>query len=538
MSFSLWEALLIGILNWLGYCEIMVIHAAVQQPLFLGLVFGLVYGDVPQGMIVGATLNLYYIGNIALGGTAIQDQTFGCCMAIPLALKTGMDPATALALAIPFGLLAGTLDSFRRLINGRFNAPVNKAIDELNYKKISFYGCFLPGLVQFLIRFTMAFVVILFLGDSLTTAVENLPVWLTEGISAIGGMLPALGLIMCATIIGQPSLIPFFFLGFIGMSLTGLSSMTMAIIAALIAIIYINCASEFSGVESTGSMFRTGEEAGPRISNLTKRDHFMCGLRVYLLHRLSNSLEFLYGSSYVVAVMPALRKIYGNNTEGLKEALHRHAMPYMTEQAWGECITGAALAMEEEIAAGNKEVTGSQIVTLKSSLMGPLAGFGDTILWVTLWPICQALVIPFALQGQWWPAFWAPVYLIFFVGMIYYPTHMIGYRTGRKSVIQLLKSGTMKKFMAAAGVLGMVMMGALSASYTHVATPLVFTINPGTISETKIVLQDILDGLVPNLLALVYTAVSFFYIYKGGKYLRLVLATIVLGLLGSVVGIF
>ena len=84
----------------------------------------------------------------------------------------------------------------------------------------------------------------------------------------------------------------------------------------------------------------------------------------------------------------------------------------------------------------------------------------------------------------------------------------------------------------------MVMMGALSASYTSISTPFVLTLNAGTISETSIVLQDILDGLIPNLLALVYVTISFFYIHKGGKYLRLVLATIVVGMLGAVIGFF
>ena len=316
----------------------------------------------------------------------------------------------------------------------------------------------------------------------------------------------------------------------------GLSSFTFAVIGGLIAIIYVNTSNDFIDMEEGGNFFAdTGEiKEG---SLFSKKDHFIIGQRVFNMHRASNSLEFLYGSSYAVAVMPALRKIYGDNTEGLKEALHRHTLPYMTEQAWGQVITGAALAMEEEIAKGSTEVTGEQVIALKSGLMGPMASFGDTINYVTLMPIIHSICIPFALNGQIWPAFWPVVFFWWAIGAVYYPMELLGYNTGKTSIITLMRSGMLKKVMAGAGVLGMIMMGAISANYAKITTPLSWTINPGELSETTIVLQEVLDGLMPNILTLIFVGLTYYYIMKGGKYIRVIIAVCIIGMLGSILGI-
>ena len=285
-------------------------------------------------------------------------------------------------------------------------------------------------------------------------------------------MLPALGLIICATIIGQDELIPFFFLGFLFMSITRMPSLATAVIAGLIAVIYVNLSGKDDpSSASTQSLFKSEARED---AMLKTKDHLYLAYRTMSYHRLNNSLEYLYGNSYCMAVYPVLKKIYGDNKEGLKEAVKRHALPFMTEQAYGHCLTGAAMAMEEEIAKGNTAVTGEQIVTIKSSLMGPLAGFGDTINWVTLFPILNSLFTSFCIQGQVWAMFWSYPFQAYYYS-VYVITGILGYNLGRSSIMALLKSGQLKKVMAGAGVLGMWMMGALSATYTSVQTSLVIT---------------------------------------------------------------
>ena len=59
-----------------------------------------------------------------------------------------------------------------------------------------------------------------------------------------------------------------------------------------------------------------------------------------------------------------------------------------------------------------------------------------------------------------------------------------------------------------------------------------------TAGDTVIQLQGLIDGLVPNLLAMIYVGVSFFYVKKGGTLIKVVLATLVLAAVGTAVGFF
>ena len=115
-------------------------------------------------------------------------------------------------------------------------------------------------------------------------------------------------------------------------------------------------------------------------------------------HRFGNSLEAMYGTGVGYAMMPALRKLYKGKDEELKEAIDRHLLPYISEMSLGNCIMGAALAMEEEIAAGSEGIDGDDVITLKSSLMGPFAGFGDSPALVYLCACSEDCIYPICVR--------------------------------------------------------------------------------------------------------------------------------------------
>ena len=59
--------------------------------------------------------------------------------------------------------------------------------------------------------------------------------------------------------------------------------------------------------------------------------------------------------------------------------MQTHMQFFNTEPQWGACIIGLTAAMEEKRAQGSEEITEDMITSIKSGLMGPLAGIGDTI---------------------------------------------------------------------------------------------------------------------------------------------------------------
>ena len=68
---------------------------------------------------------------------------------------------------------------------------------------------------------------------------------------------------------------------------------------------------------------------------------------------------------------------------------------FNTEAHWGggPCL-GLSLAMEEKKSQAYDEIPGEMIVNLKTGLMGPLAGIGDTIVWSTLMYLFIGLFLP------------------------------------------------------------------------------------------------------------------------------------------------
>src|SRR5699024_8439270 len=119
---------------------------------------------------------------------------------------------------------------------------------------------------------------------------------------------------------------------------------------------------------------------------LTNKDLNKVFFRWWLTTELSNSYDRLQGLAFANALQPALKKLYADDEEGFKEALTRHMEFYNSEGITGSMIHGIALSMEEEKANG-AQLPGQVITGLKTGLMGPIAGIGDTLIHGTLKPI-------------------------------------------------------------------------------------------------------------------------------------------------------
>ncbi|MFQ7233620.1 MAG: PTS system mannose/fructose/sorbose family transporter subunit IID, partial [Enterococcus hulanensis] len=108
------------------------------------------------------------------------------------------------------------------------------------------------------------------------------------------------------------------------------------------------------------------------------------------------------------------------------------------------------------------------------------------------------------------------------------------YTLGRNSILSLLKDGKIKQVIYAANVLGMMMMGALSASYVNIASPMKFKVPGGA----TIILQDIFDQIVRGLLPLTAVfAIYFFMVKKGPRYGIIIGTIVVISIVASFFGL-
>ena len=191
-----------------------------------------------------------------------------------------------------------------------------------------------------------------------------------------------------------------------------------------------------------------------------------------------------------------------------------------------------AEAVDKQRAAG-EEVSPEVIQSLKLGLMGPLAGIGDSVDQGIVATIPLAIFVPMALNGSVWAAFMPGlIYLAWSYGWSWF-LFQKGYSLGRKAVLEILHSGMIKKVIDIASIVGLFMIGCLSASYVKVTTALTYVNN-----DTTVALQDTLNGIIPNLLPFCVVMGMYLYITKRGpKYLRLMVYTMVIAIVLTFFGI-
>lgn len=267
-------------------------------------------------------------------------------------------------------------------------------------------------------------------------------------------------------------------------------------------------------------------------SKLTKKDISKVWLTYYLGAELSNSYERLQSLIFCTSMIPVLKKLY-TTKETLSEALKRHLNFFNTEAIFGTIINGISVAMEEQKANG-ENVPDAAITGIKTGLMGPVAGMGDAIVWAGIMPLIIALFLPYAMEGS---AMGGILPLVAYTGITLAISYVLchkGYELGRDSILGLLNNGRIKELINSASVLGLFMMGALSASYINITTPLEINLLKGS----PIVIQEILDSMAPGLLPLVAVFGIYAFLKKKGPRYNIILSSIiVISIITSLLGI-
>ncbi|HED2698187.1 MULTISPECIES: PTS system mannose/fructose/sorbose family transporter subunit IID [Klebsiella/Raoultella group] len=199
------------------------------------------------------------------------------------------------------------------------------------------------------------------------------------------------------------------------------------------------------------------------------------------------------------AMVPVIRKLYPNDKERQVKELKKYLNFFNTEPSFcGPVITGVSSAMEEQ-RANNSDLPPEAITSLRSGLMGPVAGIGDT-LQAIIYSILAAIACNFAIQGNIaGPILFEVSYKIIMI-CISLNMFFLGYRKGRTIILDILKKGLMDKLTNAFGLIGLMVVGGMAASQVKIITPAVIHLN-----GVQVVFQDILNTLLPSLIPLIIT---------------------------------
>ncbi|MCQ9628150.1 PTS system mannose/fructose/sorbose family transporter subunit IID [Cetobacterium somerae] len=236
--------------------------------------------------------------------------------------------------------------------------------------------------------------------------------------------------------------------------------------------------------------------------------------------------------AYAYAIAPILKKIYTNNHLELKKALKRH-LEFFNMTPWiVTLMLGISVVLEEENKKDGKFDENS-INGIKTALMGPLSGIGDSFFWGTLRLIATGIGTALSLQGNiLGPILFLLVFNIPHI-IIRYLFIKLGYKLGVDFLTKLEKSGAVEKVTYGATILGLIVIGGMTARMVDISTPLVFKAGGSTIE-----VQSILDDIMPGILKLGIFGVVYYLLNKNVKPITILLGMAIFGIFGTLVGFF
>ena len=240
----------------------------------------------------------------------------------------------------------------------------------------------------------------------------------------------------------------------------------------------------------------------------------------------SFNYERMQANGWLYGILPGLLAIHGEDSEDLKTSMAHNLEFFNTHPFLVTFVMGIVLSLEQQ-----KADVGT-IRAVRVAAMGPLGGIGDAIFWFTLVPIAAGICSNMAIQGS----IMGPIMFLLIFNVVQFAVRFFlmhwSYNLGTKA-IELLTSNA-KEFTRAASLLGVFIVGALTSNYGGTTIKLV--VENG---ESPIVVQSILDGVLPKMIPLALTLGLFFLMKKKGWSPVLCIgALLVLGLVGAFFGIF
>lgn len=532
---SILQGFLISLVYFLGMSTLSggVGFFTFNRPLVAGFCVGVILGDPVTGTKIGAAINLLYIGNISTGGTLPSDTTLAAIIGTTLGITAGLDVDSALALAVPIGLLGTLLWVFRLTIDTIFVPLADSIARKGEYNKMWIVNVLLPQSILFLISVIPCFVIEYFGVDYIQSILNFLGDNFLGVLNIIGGMLPALGLGLTLKSIFKGQAKVYFFLGFLLIQYFKLDSISLGFIGLIIATIYAQSNNKISIKDLETNEEYESKDIEKKSGLITRKDLIRSSF-IWEIHAQGcYSYERMQGIGFAHAMVPILRKLYKNDKEAMAEALSRHTGFFNVAPQFAAAIPGIVVAMEEQKYLGTEGIDESSINGIKTSLMGPLSGIGDTIIQGVLVPLLLSFFIGISMDGNIMGPILYTIIITVLMLIINYFSFMIGYKKGSSAILKFLETGVIHKITDSAMIMGCIVIGGLVAKYVSVK----FGVVLGSGESTFNLQEQLLDVILPGLLPLILTLGCYKLIDKGLSTIKIMIILLIVGIIGGISGI-
>ncbi|MEG0255028.1 PTS system mannose/fructose/sorbose family transporter subunit IID [Vagococcus sp.] len=234
----------------------------------------------------------------------------------------------------------------------------------------------------------------------------------------------------------------------------------------------------------------------------------------------------------IYTLLPVINKFYKTDEERA-EAIVRHTTWFNATMHINNFIMGLVSSMEKQNSE-DETFDESSITAVKASLMGPISGIGDSFFWGILRVIAAGIGISLAATGS---PMGAIVFLLLYnipAFLIHYYALYSGYSVGANFIQRMYESGGMKILTKASSMLGLMMMGSMTASNVKFKTIIEVSVKG---SKEAMKMQEYLDQLFVGIVPLIVTLVAFWLLRKKVNVNVVMFGIMFLGIILGLLGI-
>lgn len=208
-------------------------------PLVGGLVCGILFSDLTYGLQVGATIQLAYLGAIAVGGTLPSEMAIAGYLGTALTMSAGLAPEAGLTVAVALGSLGLLCRNAYMTLNSIVVHKADQYAANGNAKMVRVMNQYGSQVVPFLCYFIPSFLAMYFGSQAIEKIMAVIPQKIITALGVTGGLIPALGIGLLLTYVWDKKFLPFAVIGFFLVAYLNLNIMFVAILGGCIAVLYM-----------------------------------------------------------------------------------------------------------------------------------------------------------------------------------------------------------------------------------------------------------------------------------------------------------
>lgn len=270
-----------------------------------------------------------------------------------------------------------------------------------------------------------------------------------------------------------------------------------------------------------------------KISEKTLKKSF---LNWFFWNGCSQQAESMLGMAFGQSMAPVIEELYDTKEEK-SEALKRHITLYNSESQVGSIVNGIVCGLEE--ANANKACTPELISSVKVALIGPTSAIGDSLWVATIIPILLTIALSISQASANLSWIGSLLYMIVYpVGTFFLSWYLfkLGYKSGLEGMQTFMADGTLDKLTNAMTILGLIVVGALTASFVNMPLPIqivrdIYDATTNTVIPNQVIFNadNIVNSIFPKLLPLSLT-LTVYHLYSKKKWSPLKLMGLILTL--------